>query len=233
MDSDLVRFVVLVIPGLLGYMAYHSLIPRLDDESTTIETIKILVFGIVGYLAAITFARYVEDAGFCELITQILEHLLLPLQTLVSSLVSYLTGMMYGRYVKVHGDPFVKHASIFCEKKGLALDTLSANSFNHLYDCYFADQRASHQLLAAAYSISSTSNQIIGAIDSWNEKEIVLSESPFLTREDINNAVKKGNASYGFKIINLDSGYIVEIIAIEKEFIENIYEEQTKALEKN
>ena len=205
---DFVQFIILILPGFLALFFYKPFVyDGGNEEKESSEIIKAAIFGIPGYAFAITFSSN------------------LFLQIAISAVIAILMGCTFGYIRRKFGDIEYMPATWHSKSKGLPKDTPNSRMIKYLYSMYFnklAGKGDNERVqLAIVYRIETPDIYHIGILMSYNERynEILLDQYPRLTRENIENMWNV--MSSWTKIINLDSGLVMEVADVEKKALPN------------
>ena len=205
---DFVQFIILILPGFLALFFYKPFVyDGGNEEKESSEIIKAALFGIPGYAVAIACSSN------------------LFLQIAISSVIAILMGCTFGYIRRKFGDIEYMPAAWHSKSKGLPKDTPNSRMIKYLYSRYFnklAGKGDKERVqLAIVYRIETPDIYHIGILMSHNERynEILLDQYPRLRRENIENMWKV--MSSWTKIINLDSGLVMEVADVEKKALPN------------
>ena len=205
---DFVQFIILILPGFLALFFYKPFVyDGGNEEKESSEIIKAAIFGIPGYAFAITFSSN------------------LFLQIAISAVIAILMGCTFGYIRRKFGNIEYMPAAWHSKSKGLPKDTPNSRMIKYLYSMYFnklAGKGDNERVqLAIVYRIETPDIYHIGILMSYNERynEILLDQYPRLTRENIENMWNV--MSSWTKIINLDSGLVMEVADVEKKALPN------------
>lgn len=200
---DFVQFIILILPGFLALSFYKPFVyDGGNEEKESSEIIKAALFGVPGYAIAITWSSN------------------LFFQLVISAVIAVLLGCAAGYIRRKFGNIEYMPATWHSKIKGLPKDTPSSRMIEYLYSRYFnklAGKGDKERVqVAIVYRIETPDIYHIGILMSYNEKynEILLDQYPRLTRENIENMWKV--MSSWTKIINLDSGLVMEVADVEK-----------------
>lgn len=209
-QSDIVKYLVLTTPGFIGYSMYSLFTNSLESKNEEgIGVIKVMSFGLPGYLLA-TFA---VSSGYGKY--QLLFQFLIALVT------AFTTGLFSGWLEKSNKNPVSWIVRKINNNSGLSSTIPTKCSLDYL-DKEYSRNFKDGEYIASIYKIDG-GNEIIGCVDSWNEKEIVFKKSPKLSRADIDSALLSGNVLSYYKVANYNSGYVIEIVAVKSKFVDDIY----------
>lgn len=211
--SDIVRYLVLIMPGFIGYRIYEAFTSSLESENEEgIGVIKVMSFGLPGYLLATVAISY--EYGKYQLLFQFL----------IALMTALAAGLFSGWLEKNGKNPMLRVVRKINNASGISSTIPTKFSLDYLDKEYPLNSKEG-EYIASIYKIDG-GNEIIGCVDSWNEKEVVFKKSPKLSRADIDSALSSGNVLSYYKVVNYNSGYVIEIVAVKSKFIDDIYKTQ-------
>ena len=210
-ETDFVKFIVLVIPGILGMWVYKPFVYRGDDrEHGHHDTAIALILGLCGYLAALTVPGLLGFEG--GLMTSVC----------VSCVTSVVVAASAG-FIARHG--FV--AAYLPAKGDSALtgaleDTAQGRVLELIYSREL-DAEADHKArvhIAKVYKLDAPEKAQIGQVCqlSFKHNELGLSCYPHLPLDWLEK--NRERVSVWAKVISLDGGTVTEIAAVERGFFD-------------
>jgi len=204
---DFVQFIILILPGFLALFFFKPFIfDGGKEEKESMEIVKAALFGIPGYAVAITWGNNLFS------------------QLAISGVIAILLGCIAGIIRRTLGEIEYMPAGWHSKFKGLPKDTPDSRMIRYLFSLYFNKKAGKGEAvrvqLAIVYRIENPDICQIGILMSYNEKynEVLLDQFPHLTRENIGDMWNV--MSSWTKIINLDSGLVMEVADVEKKALQ-------------
>lgn len=208
-SSELVQFIVLILPGFLALFVYR---PFVYHGGTTdageMDITKAMLFGLPGY--------FVSQVFFSQLWSQML----------ISVVISLIFGCVWGLVRRKWEFWEYLPAKCHSEKNEITKDTHYQSALEFLYrECF---EKCGKECTQVAFVYNMTNPDIVqsGEIISWGTQthDINIGRSPFVTKEDLNRHINKVNQWQ--KIINLDTGIVLEVANVENSVLESLYNKQ-------
>jgi len=215
-ESDFVRFTVLLLPGFWAMWIYKPFVYRghIIEHWENDLTLAIM-FGFTGYIAAGIALHYgLVSTGLGSLV--------------VSSLVSIIIAIIMG-FLARH-NIFVTYLPSWLDSKieELPNDRPHGRSIEHFYQEFILkqDNWKDRVQVAKTYAIGFPEKAEIGVIriksDRYNE--IGLDCYPHLEHDFFDK--NKEKITLWTKIVNLDTGFVIEIANVEKELIKSLIKKE-------
>lgn len=207
---DFVQFVILILPGFLGLSFYRPFVwGGREDEQETFDVIKAALLGIPGYVAAVTYGGP------------------LYIQVAISCCVAVAAGCIWGWIRRKFGAFEYGPARWHSKKTHRPIVTEHTDSVAHAYDAYFKTSRdKDYRMVAIVYEMSNPTFEYAGEVTyvCKDGTELTLNTSPVITRADLNSNIAR--IKEWIKIVNLDKGFVTEIVLVEKDFLDELYSAQ-------
>lgn len=209
-DFDLVRFMLLVLPGLWGLWTYKTFIKKsTEDVQWDKDLVMALSFGLPGYL----LAEFITCIPF--------------LQFLLVTIASLGLGALMGGLALIKGvRPTYWIANFLCRRTGRSVETPHgrglAYTLHSLIEPHKNKKNPVSQI-ATVYNVSAPEKKEIGVLLYYDERsnEIVTDTRPPFTQKDIQDNHWENDP--WVKSMNLDSGLVVEIANVRKKFVDEAY----------
>ena len=210
-EPDLIHFIVLIMPGLWGLWIYKTFI-RTSREPVhwDKDLVLALCFALPGYLLS---PHLIMETRFSEN---------LFVRLLITAILSIFLGSMMGGLALIKGiRPTYWFANFLCKRTGRSIETPHGRGIQFVINEMIDPQRplTNTSQIVTVYNLSNPENKEIGTLVYADEQsnEIVVDMRPKFTHDDI-----EGNhweTDPWVKSINLDSGMVVEIANVKREFI--------------
>ena len=211
-ETDLVKFIVLVIPGILGMWVYKPFVYRGDDrEHGHHDTAIALILELCGYLAALT-APELPGLG-SGLIASVCVSCLTSVA--VATVAGFIARHFFvAAYLPAKGDSALT---------GVLEDTAQGRVLELIYSREL-NAEADHKdrvHIAKVYKLEAPEKAQIGQICqlSFKHNELGLSCYPHLPLDWLEK--NKERVSIWAKVISLDGGTVTEIATVEREFFDS------------
>lgn len=229
--DNIVQFVILMVPGLFGYLVYRSFLANEEDDKD-LQVIKVIAFAIPGYFLQDVLSRVLSEKLGVE------DHLLL--QFVFSSFGSVATGFLLGLITEIKYSPIDFLARLTGILKLKPKRYQSPSAIEYLDKEYFRNKarfkgyRKDLEIcrIAKIYSLSSPEFFVINEVESWSrEGEIILDKLIEFTPEEVEEITK--NAICKFAVINVDAGMVMELTCIDKKITDAMFEKRYTAKVQN
>jgi len=206
--EDIIRFIVLVIPGLWGLWVYKPFLMRSTEEVVWDKDLAIaLSFGLPGYL-------FINSSSF-------LAAWPIAAQVLLSSFIAICIAVIAGKLHRAGKHPTHYLAKRDSEKRGLSVDVPYDKGIPFIFGNLIEEEglREGRTAVALIYSLGKKQDALIGEVIFRGERsnEIVIGCRPEITLEQVEK--NHWNIHPWVRNINLDSGIVVEIANIENEIL--------------
>lgn len=214
-ETDLVKFIVLVIPGILGMWVYKPFVYRSDDLEHEKHDITIaLIFGLCGYAAAWATSYVWQPAH----------------QTWVSLIISAVTSVVIATVVGIFsrelGRLANKPAALHSKLRNLPVDHPGGRAVNAFFTDFFdkMPDRSEYRVIAKVYRVGEPDKAVIGPLLVKSDKydEILIDSYPPLESDFLEK--NRAQISIWARAVNTDSGTVTELAAFYEKKLNELFE---------
>lgn len=219
--EDLIRFVVLIIPGLWALWVYKPFLLKSTEAIKWEKDIAVaLSFSLPGYLL-ITSIGCIARAP-------------IPAQFTISLALSLVLAVIAGKMFRRGIHPFHIFAKRDSQKSNFPEDVPYCRGLAFILDNLIqgANLRKGYTAVALVYNLGNREKALIGEVlfEDGRFNEVVIDARPEITLEQIEK--NHWDINPWTRSINLDSGLVVEVANVKNEIIAKIHEEYDYLMEK-
>lgn len=209
LGEDLMRFIVLILPGLWALWVYKPFLLKSTEEVVWDKDLALAMsFGFPGYLAVLSTPGSAKWP--------------LVIQVVLSTIIAVTLAVVAGKMHRSGKRPSHFFASRDSRKRDWPEDVPQGRGVAFIFDDLIASEgfRKDHTAIALIYSLGNREEAMVGEILFKDERhnEIVLDCRPELTIEQIEE--NHWDLNPWARSINLDSGIVVEIANVEESVAE-------------
>lgn len=212
MSLEIIRFIALMLPGMIGYRIFRAFdTTDVDDSRNESISLKYMGFGIIGYVGAITFIYNMNRYALLK-------------QSIFSLLISISFAAALGIATTKWGRLEELPARLYCGSKWRSYRTSVESPLDYLESRMNNDD--GHSQVVFVKNVNAPEQEHAGIIRYWSKKDVLYEVWPVIRWTDIEMAILAGKVESIHEIFSLDKGSVMKVVDVERSVINELRNSQ-------